>query len=263
MRVGIAAQTCYIWLRHWWFSHAWLRRPALPRGLFNCMKARRVAFLILIALSVTGASHAVTVVGVDVRGGVAWIGNGYREYPDGTTVQGSDVSPLRPLLGAAVPLQFSPHAVFTPALDLFWQDYLAVEDGKVVPTQIETGSAAGDIAGTLGVILSLPVTYEWRTGERFTLGAGGGLALVLRLPLGPIDGSDASPLWNYFYSDLRFLYPEAQFALRYEASETIEVGGLLRVLWPVAPLITDYDVPFWDEMKIALMTTVRFRRRIR
>lgn len=226
------------------------------------MKARRAAFLILIALSVVHAGHAWTVAGIDVRGGVTWIGNGYREYPDGTTVQGSDVSPLRPFLGAGVPLQLSPTLVFTPALDLFRQEYLAVQDGKVVPTQIETGSAAGDLAATLGIVLSLPLSYEWRPAERFTLGVGGGPTLVFRLPLGPIDGSDASPLWDYFFSDLRFLYPEAQFLLRYAASERIEVGGLLRVLWPVAPIITDYDVPLWDEMKIALMATVRFRRSV-
>ncbi|TVR32308.1 MAG: hypothetical protein EA404_07945 [Spirochaetaceae bacterium] len=224
------------------------------------MRARRIVPLILIALAATAAAHAISLPGLELRAGPTWIGNAYREYPDGSTVQGSDVSPLRIFGGAALPLVLQNGLILTPGIDFYWQEYLAAaEDGKVVPTQIETGSAAGDAAGTLGILLSMPVNREWQVRQRLVLAAGAGPAFLLRLPLAPIEGSDVSALWSYFYSGLRFFYPETQGSIRYQVSDQFEFGGLLRVLWPVASLWSQYDVAVWDEMKISLMALVRVR----
>jgi hypothetical protein len=224
------------------------------------MKARRIVVVILVALVATHTAGAFTVLGIDARLGQGWIGNGYREDSSGNAIQGSDVSPLKLLGGVALPLAMRPGLHLTPALDVYLQEYLATPDGKVVPTQIETGTAAGDLATTLSLILSAPVTREWQLRERLRVGAGGGLSLLLRLPVGPIEGSDTGPLWSYFYSGMRFLYPEAQGTISYELSERVEVGGILRVLFPVHSIWSEYDVPVWDEMMIAVLATFRFRR---
>ena len=223
------------------------------------MKARRLILLILIALALSHAANAISLPGIELRAGPTWIGNGYREYPDGSAVQGSDVSPLRVFGGAALPLVLANGMVITPGMDLYWQEYLAAsEDGKVVPTQQESGRAAGELAGTLGILLSVPVNWEWQLREQLRLGVGVGPALLFRLPIAPIDGSDVSPLWRYFYSGLRFVYPDTQLSLRYRVSERFDFGGMLRVLWPIASLWSTYDVPVWDEMKTSLMALVRY-----
>lgn len=222
------------------------------------MKARRIALIILMVLAAAHGAHSLPISVIELRGGPTWIGNAYREYPDGTSVQGSDVSPLRMSGGVAVPLETALPFIITPGLDFYWQEYLAVEDGKVVPTQKETGTAAGDLSGTLGIVLTAPASWEWQLRDRLRLGAGAGPAILLRLPVGPIDGSSTEPLWQYFYSSLRFFYPETHLSLRYGLSERLEFGGILRVLWPIASLWSEYDVPFWDEMMISLMAAFRF-----
>ncbi len=224
--------------------------------------AGAVLFALVMLCLAVGAPrvHAVELVGYDLRIGQTWIGNGYRTDGSGAAVQGSDVSPIRLLAGAGFPLRIRETLLVTPAIDFYLQEYLATPNGKVVPTQIETGTAAGDLATTLGILVSAPVTREWRVGENLRLGAGGGIALLIRLPIGPIEGSDTGPLWDYFYAGVRFLYPEAQGTLTYELSNRIEVGGMLRLLLPVHSLWSEYDVPAWDATMIALQASFRYLR---
>ena len=147
-------------------------------------------------------------------------------------------------------LEFAPRVRFAPTLFLYWQEYLETPSGKAVPTQIETGTAAGNIAGSLGLILSMPYIYEWSLSEELAILVGASPSVVLRLPAQPIEGSELNGLYEYFFSEARFLQPELMGSFLYRLNETVRFGLNLRVFFPVHNLWTQYEVEFFDEAMI-------------
>lgn len=210
-------------------------------------RTARTALILGLLLSAATAAEAVEVGELNVHLGQAWIGNGYTEDADGEPVQGSDVSPLNFAGGFGVDLEFAPRLRFAPTLFFYWQEYLETPDGKVVPTQIETGTAAGEIAGTLGLILSIPYIYEFRLSEETAILTGASPSLVVRLPVQPIEGSELGGLYGYFFSEARFFMPELTASFLYRLSETVRFGLNLRLFMPLHNLWTQYEVEFFDE----------------
>jgi hypothetical protein len=194
---------------------------------------------------------------LDVNFGQLWIGNAYKEDESGDPVQGSDVSPLNLAGGVGTLVEIVPGVLLNPAIDFYWQEYLYTESGKVVPTQIETGTAVGPIAGTLGIILSLPYVYPVSLSDELNLFLGASPSFLLRFPLRPIDGSDTADLTSYFYSSGRFFYPELQAKLFYTLTDTVSLGFSLRIFVPVHNLWDEFDVAFWDEMMLLPHLAVR------
>jgi hypothetical protein len=210
-------------------------------------RAARTALILALLLTAAGVTKAVEVGELNVHLGQAWIGNGYTTDADGEPVQGSDVSPLNFTAGFGVDLEFAPRVRFAPSLFLYWQEYLETPVGKAVPTQIETGTAAGEIAGSLGLILSMPYMYEWTLSEEFAILFGASPSFVLRLPVQPIEGSELGGLYGYFFSEARFLVPEVVTSFLYRINETVRFGLNLRTFFPVHNLWTQYEVDFYDE----------------
>ncbi len=120
---------------------------------------------------------------LDVNFGQLWIGNAYKEDEAGDPIQGSDVSPLNLAGGVGTLVEIVPGVTLNPAVDFFWQEYLLTESGKVVPTQIETGTAVGPIAGSLGLILSVPYVYSITLSEELELFLGASPSFLLRFPV--------------------------------------------------------------------------------
>jgi hypothetical protein len=194
---------------------------------------------------------------LDVNFGQLWIGNAYKENEAGDPIQGSDVSPLNLAGGVGTLVEIVPGLRLNPAIDFFWQEYLLTESGKVVPTQIETGTAVGPIAGTLGVILSVPYVYSITLSEELELFVGASPSFLLRFPLRPVEGSDTGELSSYFYSSGRFFYPELQTKLFYSLTDDVSLGFSLRIFVPVHNLWDEFDVAFWDELMIYPNIAVR------
>ena len=207
----------------------------------------RTALILALLLTMAGAANALEVGELDLHLGQAWIGNGYTTDSDGEPVQGSDVSPLNFTGGLGVDLEFAPRVRFAPTLFFYWQEYLETASGKAVPTQIETGTTAGNIAGSAGLILSIPYLYELRLSEELAILAGASPSLVLRLPAQPIEGSELAGLYEYFFSEARFLQPEITGSFLYRLNETVRFGLNLRVFFPLHNLWTQYEVEFFDE----------------
>jgi hypothetical protein len=207
----------------------------------------RLAITLLFATVAAATAPAVEVSELNFHLGQALIGNGYTKDAEGNSVQGSDVSPLNFAAGFGVQLDVAPFVRFAPTMSLYWQEYLETPDGKVVPTQIETGKQAGELAGTIGVLLSLPYVYELRFSEHLALFAGLSPSLVLRFPVQPIEGSKLDGLYGYFYSEGRFLLPEASVALLYRLNERLRFGLNVRVFFPMHNLWTKYEVKYFDE----------------
>lgn len=213
--------------------------------------------LFAVALFSAPAVDALEFQTLDVNFGQLWIGNAYKEDEAGDPIQGSDVSPLNLAGGVGTLVEIVPGLTVNPAIDFFWQEYLVTDSGKVVPTQIETGSGVGAIAGTLGIILSVPYVYPITLSDELELFVGASPSFLLRFPLRPIEGSDTGELSSYFYSSGRFFYPELQTKLFYSLTEEVSLGFSLRVFVPVHNLWDEYDVAFWDELMIFPHIAVR------
>lgn len=213
--------------------------------------------LCLLLSSVPAVLPALELSEVNLHLGQAWIGNGYTENADGESVQGSDVSPLVLTGGVGLQLDVAPRMRFAPTLFFYRQEYLETPEGKVVPTQSETGSAAGELAGTLGLLLSIPYVYEWSLGENVAVIAGASPSLVLRFPVQPIEGSEKGGLYEYFYSEARFLLPEVLGSLLYRVNDSLRFGLNLRAFLPVHNLWTAYEVELFDEAVVLPNLEVR------
>ncbi len=203
------------------------------------------------------SAHAVEFSTIDVNFGQLWIGNAYKEDENGDPIQGSDVSPLNLAGGVGTMVTIVPGLTFNPSIDFFWQEYLYTESGKVVPTQIETGTTVGPIAGTLGIIIALPYVYSITLSEELELFLGASPSFLLRFPLRSIEGSETSDLTSYFYSSLRFFYPELQAKLFYTLTDRVSLGFSLRIFVPVHNLWDEFSVPFWDELMLFPHISVR------
>lgn len=188
-----------------------------------------------------------------------WIGNGYQTTEGGDPVQGSDVSPLRFTIGGATRVGFGKWLQFRPGLAVLWQEYLLTDSGKVVPTQIETGTSVGPLAGTLVTVLRLPWVYEHSFSNELVLGGGAGMSFPFHWPVSPIEGSDVSGLWDYFYGSLRFVSPELQGYLSYPIGEQTSFGVDLHWLLPWHNLWDGFEVPFWDGMQVSLGLSLHYR----
>jgi hypothetical protein len=213
-------------------------------------RTARTALILAMLLSAAVAVEAVEVTELDIHLGQVWIGNGYTEDASGEPVQGSDVSPLNFVGGFGVDIEFAPRVRFAPTMLLYWQEYLETPEGKVVPTQIETGTAAGEIAGSLGLVVSIPYVREWRLSEELAVLAGASPSLVFRLPMQPVEGSELGGLYGYFFSEARFLLPEVLGSFLYRINDTVRFGLNVRVFLPVHNLWTKYEVDFYDEAMI-------------
>lgn len=189
-----------------------------------------------------------------------WMYNGFTEDADGDPVQGSDVSPLRMTFGAGFELRFFDTVSVEPEIWFFMQEYIALKDyDKTVPTQIETGSAVGEIANTIGVGISIPLVYTWEPGwaPNWQFDGRAGLGLVYRIPIAGIDDTDPGDVGVYWIAG-RFLYPQIGVAADYQFTQRIQVG--IGLDWLI-PIYNAWDggeeTPFLDE------TMLRWGARIR
>lgn len=233
----------------------------------RCHRAgRRVystIFLLLLLPGVPGAIAAFELSAFYLTAMPAWIYNGFTEDGDGNNVQGSDVSPLRMTFGGGVEITLHERHRLEPQLWLYLQEYAALREyDKTVPTQIETGVVVGDIANTLSLALSVPWLYTlpWPNVPDWRFSAGLGAALIFRIPIEDIDGSDGSEVGSYWISG-RFIYPQLNLAADYTLNERFQFG--LGAEWYI-PVYNawaqEVDAPFLDETMLRLGLRVRFLR---
>jgi len=199
--------------------------------------------------------------GPEVRTGSIWIGNAYRPPVLDEPVEGSDFNPILHFYGAGGRIGFGRRLAVSPGLDFFFKDYLAV-DGRAVPTQIETGRAAGQLAHVMGVAVSAPLSVRVFRGTSFHVDAGLSPTAILRLPIVPIEDSEVDQLWDYLLGNGRFAFPEATLALEYDMPEWLTFAFRVRAFAPVFRLWTDEtELPFWDQLKLAAQLSLRYRLR--
>ena len=193
--------------------------------------------------------------GIDLNIGYSTYFNGHRVDEDGILIEGSDVDPLNFTFGVGASFEFAPLLRFSPALDVFWQNFLLLDDGKVVPTQSENINAAS----VTTLLLSIPWTHHFELGEGFGVGFAVSPTLVFRIPTSSESSTDLAGTAEYFYSELRFFYPEAQLWVGYELNDAIDILLSFRALMPIHNLWTRFNVPIADELMTLLFLKLRFK----
>lgn len=189
-----------------------------------------------------------------------WTYNGFLEDGNGTPVQGSDVSPITMSFGAGFELRLSPLFSIEPEGWLALQEYAALDAyDKVVPTQIETGSAVGDVGNAIIFGISVPAVFHWDPdwSGNWEFNGSAGLALVYRIPISAVEGSELGPIARYWFAG-RFIYPELGVSADYQFAPRIHAGAGLT--WYIPFYNTwgrNVDVGFLDE------TMLRYGLRVR
>ncbi len=237
----------------------------------NCHRTNHSRFYLIIVIALALSAGVTTPVtaqlfGLDI-GQVyltampVWMYNGFTETEGGDPVQGSDVSPLRMTFGAGFELRMTDTMSIEPEGWLFIQEYIALKDyNKTVPTQIETGSAVGDLARALGLGFTVPWVYTWRPEwtEQWEFDGRAGLGLVYRIPVGGIDGTDPGPMATYWIAG-RFVYPQIGVAADYKFTDRIRVGLGIDWFVPIYNLFdNDEPTPFLDETMLRWGVRVRW-----
>jgi hypothetical protein len=220
-----------------------------------------LSFLLLLFVQVPGVAQFFELDSFTAQIGQTLIVNTYTEDAEGNAVQGSDVSPIRLTLGGGARFRLPGQWRAAVWLHLWSQEYLETPDGPVVPTQIETGSAAGEsLAKTLGIVLGLPLFYEWEPAGTpgFSFGGGVSPSLVFRIPYSGIDGANPDGVRSYYLSNLRWFYPETMIYSEYALNESVRIGLTIRAFWPIYNSWDGEDTSFLDETLVSFLFGVRY-----
>ncbi|MBN1799429.1 MAG: hypothetical protein JW822_12720 [Spirochaetales bacterium] len=104
------------------------------------------------------------------------------------------------------------------------------------------------------------VTYEWRLSDQVGMGVGGGLSLVIRIPLFAYDNGEQyrSDMTSYFFEMARFLYPRGDFFVDWAIVEGLGLRFSIQALVPIYNLWSGEGVPFWDGGMIQGIVSLRF-----
>lgn len=212
----------------------------------------------------------------------AWSGNGYVPTPDDPggpydfDVTGSDPSPIDGFLGIGTRIVLIDGLLlsgatmgFSPALEIGSRRYVLFESGRVAPAQIET--ATGAEGNTLGrgsarVVtfrIPLPLSYEFRFAEgRHAVGMSISPTFVLRVRAGAVELRDAdtdlSGMYDFFYSNARFIMPELSLGYRYTVSDALDVALHATYGLSIADVM-DTSLPWYDQMRIGVGATLGLR----
>ncbi|THB67049.1 MAG: hypothetical protein D6B26_02030 [Spirochaetaceae bacterium] len=226
----------------------------------------------LIILAILPAAFA-GAIGWEFRAGPMWAGNAFHtiDTPEGSVkVQGSAVSPLRTIPGAAFLMPLSPMFTLNIGLDAMLQEYLELPEGspapgKVVPTDSHVGSDSDylepgesqNVAAMLLLPLHIGVEASVISNPLLYTGPGAGITLIPGIPF-LIEGETTSGILSWHYGAGRFLFPELNWFVTFKNFAMFDYGLRLRSIWPLSNIwaATEY-AGWWDRLHIQLQFFVR------
>jgi hypothetical protein len=166
----------------------------------------------------------------------------------------SGSSPLMPTLGINLP--------FGTPLDLevgvlAWGTYYLYQDGRALPAEVEFRDF-----WVLGLVADARIGHTFRLGKSAFLGARGGVALLLRVPIplsavSPKAQENLGAAFGYLYGKTRFLYPEAEIFGGFPLpranpdAEPITLRLSLRGYLPLFHLWDGEALPFGDQLMLS------------
>lgn len=141
-------------------------------------------------------------------------------------------SPLSFTLGLGYKIPLDSFFSFVPELSE-WQGYYLVFDGKIAPAAVEKRDAL-----VIHALLDLPFLINFSTENSiYSFGLGISILSRLALPVSvlPEDEKDRVQAINdYFWSDLRYLYPSASFFWDWVLENGSSLGLSIKAFYPIA-----------------------------
>lgn len=223
-------------------------------------------------LAISVSLYAIEIEGVQVNGGMIWIGNA--QIDSAVPVA---PSPLTTTAGVSLPIRFGTFFVLSPRISYYGVPY-GVDAGRVVPVEIEYA----DWAYVMGFLIAPRAVFDLQVARTLNIGAYASPTLALRVPARAWGTVDRSTIASYHYGGGRFFYPETGFYIDWNVplrsrsleAETINEGDFeeeesapARSIHFVAdfsayfPLFHAWDgegLPFWDQMMVTAMIGLRF-----
>jgi len=135
---------------------------------------------------------------------------------------------------------------FEPSVDFYTAYYELDASGRAVPTEL-----ADRQAFVLGLLVDAPIVLSVPLDEKFTFGAGAGLAFDLRAAFQDSDPSIAEGTGGeinaYFWGKGRFVLPSTFIRIEYRLTERVDFGFSVRAYWPLFNFWAGEGLPILDQ----------------
>lgn len=209
--------------------------------------------LLLLGGAVT--APALSIPGIDLFGGLVFVGNGNAE---------GGPSPLLGYWGVGMPVRINENMYFGPELGMFSTQYQLTSDGsKAVPTEVEFA----DSLWMISLLLDASFRYLFEVSDTLLLGPSAHLGFIFRIPIlgyGLAAGDSSDPTYgssivSYFYSQVRFFLPGVGFRLYWDLFERLGFLFRLTGYFPIFHLWDGEGAPFYDQMIVSGTVGVRFK----
>ncbi len=219
---------------------------------------KRIYLVLVCLLLVLGGAvsvPALSIPGIDLFGGLVFVGNG---HPEGGP------SPLLGYWGVGMPVQINENMYFGPELGMFSTQYQLTSDGtKAVPTEVEYA----DSLWMISLLLDASFRYLFKVSDTLFLGPSAHLGFIFRIPVlgyglaapGSTDPTYRSSIISYYYSQFRFFLPGVGFRLYWTALERLGFLFRLTGYFPVFHLWDGEGAPLYDQMIVSGTVGVRFQ----
>ncbi len=191
--------------------------------------------------------HALDVEGIGLTGGIVWTGN---------SDDAGGPSPVKSVVGASLPVALSPGFVLTANARAYAHDYEWTDDGRAVPTEIETR----DALSVLSLLADVEATFRFALSDEVAGGLSIAPTFLLRFPTTAYGEAeeDRAAMRSYFSAAGRFFYPGLGLYCRWRATDSVSLVFRTRGYPPLFQRLAEPDLPFYDQMLIAASVTVLF-----
>lgn len=219
---------------------------------------KRICLLLtcfLLAFGGAVSAPALSIPGIDLFGGLVFVGNGHSE---------GGPSPLLGYFGVGMPVEINENMYFGPELSMFSTQYQMTSDrSKAVPTEVEFS----DSLWMVSLLLDTSFRYLFKVSETLFLGPSAHLGFIFRIPIigyglaapGSTDPTYRTSIVSYYYSQFRFFLPGAGFRIYWTAFERLGFLFRLTGYFPIFHLWDGEGAPIYDQMIVSGTVGVRFQ----
>lgn len=158
--------------------------------------------------------------------------------------------------GLVYPLGPGTRWSFEPSVDFCWS-YYELSNGRAVPSGITQRQAS-----VFTLLVEAPMVYSLPLGGKWAVGAGGGLALNIRIGFQAADDvsqADVAAINAYLWSMGRFLMPSTLARVEYRLNDRVEFGFTARALWPIFNVWAGEGLSLFDQGIFGAQLGVRYR----
>lgn len=199
-------------------------------------------------------------IGLEFRFGYIWQG---QSYPTSPTTEAPDVNGIRSSVfatigGVGTRIGLGSFLRLEPAIEMTADQYVYKTNiGRAFPTQDMTGKSVGPVASVIGLLISVPVNFEFPVSDRIVWDVGPGLAFYPRLIGEVLDGSEGTEaITDYLNGDGRWLYPMVSTGFQFAIADWVSAGLRFRTFLPIWHAWDSEDLPFWDNLLINLQLDI-------